>query len=44
MVAEGGVKNLQKKTIRNIAIAWLLTLPVTFIGGFLLFFIFKMFI
>ena len=44
MVAEGGVKNLQKKTIRNIGIAWLLTLPVTFIAGFLLFFLFKLFV
>jgi PiT family inorganic phosphate transporter len=31
MVASGGIKNLQKKTIKNIAIAWLLTLPVTFV-------------
>jgi inorganic phosphate transporter, PiT family len=44
MVAEGGVKNLQKKTIRNIALAWLLTLPVTFAAGFLLFFVFRMFV
>lgn len=29
MVASKGVKNLQKKTIQSIAIAWLLTLPVT---------------
>jgi PiT family inorganic phosphate transporter len=28
MVASKGVKNLQKKTIRNIFIAWVLTLPV----------------
>jgi PiT family inorganic phosphate transporter len=44
MVADGGVKNLQRKTIRNIAIAWLLTLPVAFIAGFLLYFAFKMFV
>jgi PiT family inorganic phosphate transporter len=44
MVAEGGVNNLQRKTIRNIAIAWLLTLPVAFIAGFLLYFVFKMFV
>lgn len=44
MVAEGGVKNLQRKTIRNIAIAWLLTLPVAFIAGFLFYFVFKMFV
>jgi inorganic phosphate transporter, PiT family len=43
MVAEGGVKNLRRKTITNIAIAWLLTLPVTFIGAALLFFVFRMF-
>jgi len=36
MVASNGMKNLQKGTIRNIAIAWLLTLPVTMLlaGGF----------
>jgi len=35
MVASNGMKNLQKGTIRNIAIAWLLTLPVTMLlaGG-----------
>ena len=44
MVAEGGIKNLQKKTIRNIALAWLLTLPVTFIGGFILYFVLRFFI
>lgn len=44
MVAEGGVKNLRKKTITNIALAWLLTLPVTFIGSALLFFLFRMFV
>lgn len=37
MVAQGGIKNLQKRTIRNIAIAWLLTLPVTFVLSALLF-------
>ncbi|MGZ4099177.1 MAG: inorganic phosphate transporter, partial [Bacteroidia bacterium] len=29
MVAKKGLKNLQKKTIRNILLAWVLTLPVT---------------
>ncbi len=29
MVAEGGTKNLQGKTVKNIFIAWVLTLPVT---------------
>jgi PiT family inorganic phosphate transporter len=35
MVASNGTKNLQGGTIRNIALAWLLTLPVTIIlaGG-----------
>lgn len=40
MVAEGGVQNLQFKTIKNIAIAWVLTIPVTVLlsgGLFLLF-------
>ena len=31
MVAEDGIKNLQAKTIKSIAIAWLITLPVTFV-------------
>lgn len=40
MVASKGIKNLQGKTIKNIAIAWVLTLPVTVVlagGLFLLF-------
>jgi inorganic phosphate transporter, PiT family len=37
MVASGGVKNLQPKTVKSIAIAWLLTLPVTFTLAFLLY-------
>jgi phosphate/sulfate permease len=40
MVASKGVKNLQPATIKSIAIAWILTLPVTIIlsgGLFLLF-------
>jgi phosphate/sulfate permease len=40
MVASKGIKNLQVKTIKNIFIAWALTLPVTIIlagGLFLLF-------
>jgi phosphate/sulfate permease len=40
MVASKGLKNLQGKTIKNIAIAWVLTLPVTIVlagGLFLLF-------
>lgn len=40
MVAKKGLKNLQKNTIKTIALAWLLTLPVTIIlsgGLFILF-------
>jgi PiT family inorganic phosphate transporter len=43
MVASNGVQNLQKVTIKSIAIAWILTLPVTIVlsgGLFLLFHIF----
>lgn len=36
MVAENGLKNLQKKTVAAIGIAWLITLPVTmFFSGML---------
>lgn len=38
MVASGGIKNLQRKTIKNIALAWLLTLPVSFLLAAMLFF------
>jgi inorganic phosphate transporter, PiT family len=38
MVASGGIKNLQKGTIKSIALAWLLTLPVSFALGAILFF------
>jgi PiT family inorganic phosphate transporter len=41
MVASKGVKNLQVGTIKNIAIAWILTLPVTIILAGLLFLIFR---
>jgi inorganic phosphate transporter, PiT family len=44
MVASGGVGNLQKGTIRNIALAWLLTLPVTFGSAFCFFFLFRLFL
>ena len=40
MVAKKGLKNLQKKTITSILLAWVLTLPVTIIlsgGLFILF-------
>ncbi|MBK7937919.1 MAG: inorganic phosphate transporter [Lewinellaceae bacterium] len=43
MVAQGGVTNLRKKTITNIALAWLLTLPVTMVLSALLFFLFRLF-
>jgi PiT family inorganic phosphate transporter len=41
MVAEDGVKNLQMNTIKNIGIAWVVTVPVTVIGSGLLFFFFN---
>ncbi|MCC7246782.1 MAG: inorganic phosphate transporter [Saprospiraceae bacterium] len=44
MVASGGVKNLQPKTVKSMAIAWLLTLPVTFTLSALLFYVFRMFV
>ena len=43
MVAQGGISNLQKKTVKNIAIAWLLTLPVTMVLSALLFLLFRLF-
>ncbi|MDP4274123.1 MAG: inorganic phosphate transporter [Bacteroidota bacterium] len=42
MVAGGGMKNLQMKTITNIAIAWLITLPVTTLMSGTLFLIFRL--
>jgi PiT family inorganic phosphate transporter len=44
MVAQGGVQNLRKKTIVNIAIAWILTLPVTMILSMLFYFLFRLFV
>ena len=41
MVANKGVKNLQGDTVRNIAIAWILTLPVTMILSGTLFMFFR---
>jgi PiT family inorganic phosphate transporter len=29
MVSQGGLKNLQYKTVKNILIAWVVTIPVT---------------
>jgi inorganic phosphate transporter, PiT family len=42
MVAKGGIGNLQRKTIKNIAMAWVLTLPVTLVGAFCFFFLFRL--
>ena len=42
MVAGGGRQNLRMGTIKNILIAWLITLPVTVILSGLLFFILRM--
>jgi len=44
MVASGGIQNLRKKTIKNIAIAWVLTLPVTFIMAAVLYWLFRAFV
>jgi PiT family inorganic phosphate transporter len=42
MVASGGIKNLQKKTITNIALAWMLTLPVSFALAFVFFYVLRL--
>ncbi|MCB0534261.1 MAG: inorganic phosphate transporter [Lewinellaceae bacterium] len=42
MVAKGGIKNLQKKTIKNIALAWILTLPVVFVLSAALFYLLRL--
>ncbi len=44
MVASGGVKNLQASTIKNIFIAWILTLPVTMLLSGTLFYLFSLFL
>lgn len=44
MVSSNGIRNLQGGTIRNIAIAWLLTLPVTTVLSGLLYWLFRMFV
>lgn len=41
MFASNGAKNLQPKTVRSIAIAWILTLPVTILLSASLFFLFR---
>lgn len=42
MVASKGIKNLQSGTIRNIALAWVLTLPVCIVMSGVLFLFFRM--
>jgi PiT family inorganic phosphate transporter len=44
MVASGGKGNLNNNTLKNIALAWLLTLPVSIILAALLFMFFHLFI
>lgn len=44
MVAQGGISNLQRKTVKNIALAWILTLPVTMILSALLYYLFRLFV
>jgi phosphate/sulfate permease len=41
MVAKKGLKNLQKGTVKTIALTWLFTLPVTIIMSALLFLLFR---
>jgi len=44
MVATKGLKNLHMKTIKNILIAWLITLPVTIILAGGIFLLFRLFL
>jgi PiT family inorganic phosphate transporter len=44
MVASGGTKNLNNGTLKNIAMAWVLTLPVAIVLSLLLFMLFHLFI
>jgi PiT family inorganic phosphate transporter len=41
MVATSGKKNVRKKTLKNILITWLLTIPVTMVLSGLLFLLFR---
>ncbi|QJW91589.1 inorganic phosphate transporter [Spirosoma taeanense] len=41
MVANKGIKNLQAGTVRNIALAWVLTLPVSMLLSFTLYIFFR---
>jgi phosphate/sulfate permease len=42
MVSGNGLKNLQKKTIASIGIAWLITIPVNMLFSGMLFLLFRM--
>ncbi len=42
MVASNGLKNLRKKTVKNILIAWFITLPVTIVVSGALFLLFRL--
>lgn len=42
MTASGGIKNLQMKTVKNILLAWLVTLPITIILSGTLFLILRL--
>jgi PiT family inorganic phosphate transporter len=44
MVATGGTKNLQGGTLKNIALAWVLTLPVCIGVAYVLFLAFRLFV
>jgi inorganic phosphate transporter, PiT family len=44
MVASNGTKNLNKNTLKNIAMAWILTLPVSIALAFVLFMLFHLFV
>jgi PiT family inorganic phosphate transporter len=44
MVASGGTKNLQSGTLKNIALAWILTLPVCIGLAYVLFLVFHIFV
>lgn len=44
MVASGGMKNLNNNTLKNIGLAWVLTLPVSIILAILLFILFHLFV
>jgi phosphate/sulfate permease len=41
MVAKGGLSNLRMKTVRNILLAWLITLPATILLSGMLFLLFR---